>query len=360
MGADSTPYARGMECPEKEKMTLGYAVMLQDMGITVGPTREWPINWIDFRPHPCPHWSGVQLYRDRIDKGLFVESVVICRECFSILDGWHRVAAYWLEDQKMVPVQLADRHIAGAEDCCRIGNLDWIHTLRPWADLDCISGSYLEADWNVPAFSNVRDKLVAFGNRGPKMRLWERTRSVCFLGNVRNKIGLDIGTRDSLVPHWLAARGASMHAVSLDISQIVDDGAVEIHEGDVRSLPIEFVDDFLDFILCVAVLKSIPGWGDRRAVVELVRALRPGGLLAISIDFGQKYEECPGEITGVRTYNTEALYERIIRPSRCELVEPVDFDRSDWNAWPIRSQSPRAYAAGLNIQVAFILLRKPT
>lgn len=340
-------------------MTLGYAGMLEDIGVKVSPPRVWPINWIDFRPHPCPHWPGVQLYRDRLQKGSYIEPIVICRECFAILDGWHRVAAYWLEGQKMVPVQLADRHIAGAKDCCRVSNLDWIRTLRPWADLDCVSGSYHARDWSVQAFANTHDKLTTFGNRGPTMRLWERTRSVCFLGNVRNMVGLDVGTRDSLVPHWLATQGASMHAVDLDITQILDDGTIEIHQGDARHLPIEFDDGFFDFILCVAVLKSIPGWGDRRAVIELARALKPGGLLAITVDFGQRYEECPGEITRVRTYDKEALYERIILPSKCELIGPVDFARSDWNAWPIRSQSPRAYAAGLNIQVAFILLRKP-
>lgn len=348
-----------MEREGEKKMTLGYAIMLQDMGVVVGLRREWPIEWIDFRPHPCPHWPGVQLYRDRIIKKLDIEPIVLCRECFSILDGWHRVAAYWLEGQRTVPVQLVDRHIAGAREWCLVSNLDWIHKLRPWADLDCVSGSYHARDLNVPSFAGIHDDLVAFGNRGPKMRLWERARSVCFLGNVRNKVGLDIGTRDSLVPHWLAAQGASMHVVSLDTTQIVDDGTVEIHEGDARNLPIGFDDDFLDFILCVAVLKSIPGWGDRRAVIELVRALKPGGLLAISVDFGQEYEECPGEITRVRTYNEEALYTRLILPSKCELVGPVDFRRSDWSAWPIRNQSPRAFEAGLNIQVAFILLRKP-
>ena len=72
----------------KSEMTPGYAKMLSDMGVEIGPPRDWPIEWIDFRPHPCPHWPGVQLYRDRITKELDIEPIVLCRECFSILDGF--------------------------------------------------------------------------------------------------------------------------------------------------------------------------------------------------------------------------------------------------------------------------------
>lgn len=341
-------------------MTLGYAKMLADMGVEVGPPREWPIEWIDFRPHPCPHWPGVELYRKRLRKELDIEPVVLCRECFSILDGWHRVAACWLEGRRSVPIQLADRHLAGAEECCRVGNVNWIQTLRPWADLSCVSGSYHESDWSVLAFVRVRDSLRALGGGGaPKMREWERVRSICFLGNVARKKILDVGTRDSLVPHWLAKRRAEAHAVDLNVSTIEDDGSIEIHQGDIRNLSAEFSDETFDHVLCVAVLKSIPGQGDSRAVTEMIRILKPRGLLAISVDYGQKYLECPSEATGVRLYNKQALYDRIIHPSRCELQGPVNFDRSDWRAWPIRHQSPKAFKAGVNVQTAFVLLRKP-
>lgn len=340
-------------------MTLGYAKMLAGMGIAVGLPRVWPIEWIDFRPHPCPHWPGVRLYRDRLDGELDIEPVVLCQKCFSILDGWHRVAAHWLEGQRYVVVQLADRHIAGAEEDCLVANLDWIHVLRPWVDLDCVSGSYLETDWDVSAFKDVRDQLVAFGDNGAKMRLWEHTRAVCFLGNVAGKRVLDIGTRSSLVPHWLAEQRAEVTCLDADISTIRDDGTVAIHRGDVRNLPaIGFDDDSFDHVLCTAVLKSLAGWYDRRAVQEMARVLKPRGLLAISIDYGQEYMEFPSKVTGVRLYDKVSLYERIIAPSRCELQGPVDFDRSDWDAWPIKYQSPKAFKAGVNVQAVFILLRK--
>lgn len=340
-------------------MTLGYAKMLTDMGVTVYPPRVWPIEWIDFRPHPCPHWPGVDLYRNRIDKGLDIEPVVLCRKCYAILDGWHRVAAYWLEGQRYVLVQLADRHIAGAGEHCLVANLDWIRTLGPWADLDCVSCVYLESDWGVPAFEAVRDRLVDFGNKGPKMRLWEQTRAVCFLGNVAGKRILDIGTRSSLVPHWLASQRAEVACLDVRVEPIKDDGTVTICRGTVINLPaVGFEDDSFDHILCTAVLKGIDRIYDRRAVHEMVRVLKPNGLLAISVDFGQKYLEFPSEVSSLRVYDKDALYDRIIEPSKCELQGPVDFDRSDWDVWPVKFQSPKAFKAGVNIQAAFILLRK--
>lgn len=340
-------------------MTLGYAKMLTDMGVTVYPPRVWPIEWIDFRPHPCPHWPGVQLYRDRIDKGLDIEPVVLCSRCYSILDGWHRVAAHWLEGERDVLVQFADRHIAGAKEHCLVSNLDWIHKLKPWVDLDCISGSYLEADWEVSAFNAVREELLTFGEHEPKMRLWEHVRAVCFLGNVAGKKVLDIGTRTSLVPHWLAKNRADVTCLDIHVDPIRDDGSVTIRQGDIRNLPaIGFDDETYDHVLCTAVLKGIDRIYDRRALSEMVRVLKPGGLLAISVDFGQEYVEFPSKVSGLRIYNKWALYERIIKPSGCELQKPADFDRSDWDAWPIKYQSPRAFEAGVNIQAAFILLKK--
>jgi len=342
-------------------VTVGYVKMLIDMGVTVHPPKMWPIEWIDFRLHPCPHWLGVEGYRRALRIKLPVPPVVLCSKCFTILDGWHRVAAYWLEGYREVPVQLADRHLAGAKEYCKMADVAWIETIAPFADLDCVSGSYLEDDWKVPAFGRARDLLVGFRKESancPTMRKWERVRSVCFLGVLRGKRILDIGTRESYVPHWLASQGAIVDIVEADTSFVHKSKDVTVHQGDILHLPKEFEDEMYDVVLCTAVVKSLAGWGDRRAVKEMVRVLKPGGLLAITVDFGQDYKAFPSKATGVRLYNKSTLYSRIIRPSRCELVGPVNFDRSNWDAWPIKHQSPKAFEAGVNVQVAFVLLRK--
>ena len=128
-------------------MTTGYADMLRKQGVHVSTPRTIPIEFIAFRLHPCPHWPGVARYRSRIRNGDPIDPVVLCKTCMVILDGWHRVAAYWLEQQATVPVALADRHWMNGKECCRVDLTHWIETLRPWEDLDCISGAYLAADY---------------------------------------------------------------------------------------------------------------------------------------------------------------------------------------------------------------------
>ena len=338
-------------------MTLGYVKMLRELGVNVDPPRMWPIEWIDFRIHPCPYWPGVRMYQQCIREGSEIDPVVICRQCFTISDGWHRVAAYWLEGCRSFPVQLADRHLAGAKECCKMANVDHVDAIRPFADLGCVSGSYHAKDWAIPAFAQLGAPLT--DPQGcPTMRMWERIRSVCFLGNVHHKRILDVGTRESLVPIWLSRRGAKVDILEMDTTQVHQDDRIRVFQGDVKYMPKAFRDATYDMVLCTAVLKSLSGWGDRRAVKEMVRVLRPGGLLAISVDYGQEYLSFPSEATGVRLYDRASLYSRIITPSKCTLQGPVDFDRCDWTDWPIRHQSPRTFKLGVNVQVAFILLKK--
>lgn len=60
-----------------------------------------------------------------------------------------------------------------------------------------------------------------------------------------------------------------------------DEGRVELYETDLRSLPLE--DASADRVLCVETIQHVPTAEFRLAVVrELLRVLRPGGVLAIS------------------------------------------------------------------------------
>ncbi|GAG34838.1 unnamed protein product, partial [marine sediment metagenome] len=140
------------------------------------------------------------------------------------------------------------------------------------------------------------------------------------------------------------------------IEQIVPHPGVTIKEADATALPFE--DASFDYVLCTACVKHIPN--DTLAVSEMLRVLKPHGLLALTFDFGQEYAEYPSEATGRRIYTKEAIYERIIDPFQeiAALCGPTDFDRSDWADWPIKDQAPTVYAKGVNVQVAFVLLRR--
>lgn len=340
-------------------MTHGYADWLVSQGVAVSVPRRWPLEWLCFRQHPCPHWPGVEMYREML-RHEELPPIVICRKCYCILDGWHRVAASWLEGKRYIRVQFADQHWMHGKECCRVDLTHYIETLRPWSEMDCISASYHQQDWATGEFAAISDELVALGEHMPKMRLWEQTRAVMFLGNVNKKLILDVGTRESTVPHFLANRGAKVTATDLNSAgfrtDIESKVPIVFQAGDATSL--DFPDESFDHVICTACVKWMPRADDVRAVKEMARVLKPEGLLAITTDYGQEYASPSVSASGRRIYDQAALYRRLIEPSGLELVEPADFQRSDWEDWPIKVQARTVYDKGVNIQVAFVLLRK--
>ena len=312
----------------------------------------WPIERVTLRLHPCTDWSGVEQYKHGLLPG---KPIIVCKDCFVVLDGWHRLAAAWQLGCRYVQVRWADFHLNGAPHECHVNRVNWIHTLRPWVDLPCVSGAYLHSDFEVDCFAREVSALNQAGDIDmPMMRRWEHAKATSYLGVVENRCILDVGTRESIVPAYLADKGARVVAVDLNTSAIYSHPGVEIREADATNLP--FLADSFDAVICTAVVKHIAD--DTLAVREMLRVVKPHGLVAISFDFGQEYAEYPSAATGRRIYDKQAVYARLIDPFKGTLCGPVDFDRSDWNDWPIRDQAPEVFAKGVNVQVGFVLLRK--
>jgi len=335
-------------------VTKGFIEELVRQGVAVSEPRWWPLAWVNFRCHPCHYQPGVDRYRVRIRAGDEIEPIVLCRDCYVVLDGWHRMAAHWLEGKRSIRVVFADQHWMNKE-ICRVDLTNWIETLRPYTDLSFVSGAYQESDWDNPLFAQQRADLLAFGDRMPKMRLWEHVRAAIFLGNVRGKKILDVGTRESILPHYLASKGAIVTACDLNEGEIKPSDSITIVHADARDLPFE--DESFDYVISSACIKHIPGWGDRTAVKEMARVLKPGGKLALTTNYGESYVPYPCPFVKARTYDKNSLYKRLVNPSRLRMVEPVDFD-ADWDSWPIKHHAPNVYRAGINLQVAFMLLEK--
>lgn len=350
-------------------MTQGFAADLIAQGVHVGPPRDWRLEWVCFRQHPCYYEPGIQMYRDMIRAGEPIEPPVLCSRCYTILDGWHRVAAHWLEDKRDITVRFADQHWMNGVERCYVDMTNHIETLRPWAEMDCISGAYHQKDWELPLFRRLRDELVALGENMPLMRYWEQARALMFLGNVAHRDVLDVedlqmldvGTRESLLPHYLARKGATVVSIDVDTSHFRADVAaprerLTVERADATAMP--FPDNSFDRVVSTACIKHIPERHDRRAVREMMRVCKPGGLVALTFDFGQEYMPYPSKATGRRVYDKRTVYSRLVHAAGVEPLRP-DFDRADWNDWPIRSQAPLVAEAGYNIQVGFLLFRKP-
>jgi len=325
-------------------------------GTTVEATgpRMWPIEWINFRCHPCTDWSGVEKYHTG---ALKAAPILVCRRCLVVLDGWHRLANWWREGRRYVPVYFTDTHLGGAKDECHVNQVNWISRLTPWAELECISGSYRQTDFQTASFGEMARKLQEFGDAPvPMMRLWEHVRATLFLGVVQGREILDVGTRESRLPQCLVKMGAKVTAVDLSTHSVVEYPGVTILQADATDLPFE--DDKFDAVLSTACIKHIVN--DTLAVSEMLRVLKPHRVLTVTVDFGQKFEEYPSKSTGRRIYDKQAIYSRLIEPFEgiAELCEPADFDRCDWDDWPIKKQAPTVFARGVNVQMASITLRK--
>ena len=101
---------------------------------------------------------------------------------------------------------------------------------------------------------------------------------------------------------------------------------------------ITFVDNFFDYIFCIHVLEHIPN--DRKALGELFRVLKPGGVAYLAVPLGGKFLEDlsvtdPEERLRlyrqedhVRMYNLKVFTERVEAAGfRVELSRPEKFPK---------------------------------
>lgn len=238
----------------------------------------------------------------------------------------------------------------------------WIQTLKPYAELDFVSGAYHPKDWDNPYFTELKDDLANLyrnvGGGMPTMRFWEQVRAIAFLGNVKGKKILDVGTRESVVPIYLTKKGAEVTAIDLNPKYVHPYPGLTIEEGDATEL--KYADESFDYVLSTACIKHIPGWGDRAAMREMARVVKPNGLVAVSFDYGLTYEPYPSEVSGRRIYDEKRVMSRLVKPSGLELVGPVDFTlwEPPMDEWPIKTHARTIWEQGYNLQVGFILLRK--
>ena len=166
---------------------------------------------------------------------------------------------------------------------------------------------------------------------------------------------LDIGAGLSVFPLHLASCGHEVWCVDPDIeaTQTRIDITAEIqsydplsqfrvysHAGTIFDLPFGQTTDF-DIIMLLSVLASIDD--DTETVIQAAKYLRPGGLLAMTIDMFEHYIPWPdanrelvtdreGSHCDSRVYDIDALYKRLIEPLKkagLHLVGVTDFENVD-------------------------------
>lgn len=187
---------------------------------------------------------------------------------------------------------------------------------------------------------------------------------------------LDIGSGVSQFPIYLASRGHEVYSIDND-ETLVNKIAPKLAEwsgtnvnyslGDV--IQIKFEDNTFDRIFCISVLEHLEEELvngkyvsykkknlDIKAIAEMLRVLKPGGILVITVEWSEVPEE-------ERSYKLQDIYKRLLRDYR-HLLATDKKPEIDWqvtskqclDAW--RSFPPFYYT--VDAWAMGIVLRKPS
>lgn len=163
---------------------------------------------------------------------------------------------------------------------------------------------------------------------------WRRYEYAWALAQIRFIPGLktlDVGSLYTFVPKYLAKRGLAVTSIDIDSTfvEMQKKQAAELaHPYDVQLQDVRrtsFADAVFDQVLMISMIEHIPGNGDTRAMREMYRIVKPGGLVVITAPYDHIWAH---EDTGIRPnaylqryYSVQSAIERLIQPPLFEVVE---------------------------------------
>lgn len=192
-------------------------------------------------------------------------------------------------------------------------------------------------------FNNIKEFTIKNGfvreNGTPKGRIYDY--SVLLEGiDIKNKTIAEIGGRDGILSGWLTQFADKVYVsdyffewdglgdfqywsdkwMSAAINK--DKLVTETQDG----TKLTYEDNMFDIVISTSVIEHMfpqnEYRGDMTCIRELARITKPGGYILLSTDMA----EHSGWQSGTYHYDKIDLFDRIINPSRCELVGEYDFD----------------------------------
>ena len=165
-----------------------------------------------------------------------------------------------------------------------------------------------------------------------KRKLWEISTIVVNSAPIEGMKVLDCGGASTIFSFYLASKGCRVYTVDIDwrkqgivenadfVSQTMGLG---MHNLKVSMTQLPYEDNYFDRVFSVCVLEHLAHKEQDKAIKEMSRVLKPGGIMALTFDYGPfahggKYED-------VRRLN-----KRIVIPSGLSILENSDYLENVW------------------------------
>lgn len=261
-----------------------------------------------------------------------------------------------------------------AVSCRHYGLCNWCDVPRAGCSVNksatqqVLTKLYDKRERELPEIDNLFSDIRKFGEKHSLecnlLKWFEYAYSLLYSGHrIRGKT-LDIGSAKSVFPYYLGAKGYDVTTIDVADesyrSEIGKKFGVKSIFGDLREFNPELEGKF-DLITNLSVIEHIDE--DTKAIQNLARYLKPGGVMVISTDFYDEYIEYPdanrkivldrpaGSHTDSRVYTPETFTKRLLDP--LEKMGVTRVGTTDFNNVDISDRSERSvrglYTFGVSI-----------
>jgi len=187
-------------------------------------------------------------------------------------------------------------------------------------------------------------KMLPFYTSSPELRRWE----YCI---VMDTIGLDPNLKYLSVGGWYCVLTYILSHIA-DILSIDKNGSIVDWVKDfgvswgnrISFIPSKSVADVdlpyetFDRVFAVSAIEHSDEDEDIRSIMKMSQALKVGGIMSLTIEWGEEFIDYD-PVVGGRIYDTDAVWERLIKPTRLKPLGEIAYEAPDWRQ--IKAIDPR-------------------